>query len=305
MSFFETLKLYLRFKLIGLMQNLKFRLLNNEKFILIEGYPEGDNFGDALNVPLVKFLSGKKVVYSKFINEKTIEKNKKYAVIGSVIQSAKNNTIIWGAGFIKGNIENYPKEPIIHAVRGPKTRELFLQQGIKCPEVYGDPALILPLIYNPKVEKKYTYGLIPHIVDKNSEWIISNSKKDNVLIIDLEIGKNYKKVINELKSCKYIFSSSLHGLIIAYAYDIPCRHIRISDRLIGGNFKFNDFLLSIGKAEREPFLIEKNSLLEEIKAEVDYEKAEINLEQLINCCPFITNNSKEILIKEIKNDKLS
>ena len=303
MTFFDTLRLFLRFKLIAIKQNILFNLFPKDDIILIEGYPEGDNFGDALNVPLVEFLSGKKVIYSKFIGEDKLEKFDKYAVIGSVIQSVKNNTIIWGAGFIKSNIENYPKNPTIYAVRGPKTRELFLKRGIDCPAVYGDPALLLPLIYNPNIEKKYTYGIIPHIVDKDSKWIIDNSKNEDVLIIDLEVGKDYKKVVNELKSCQYIFSSSLHGLIIAYAYGIPCRHIRISDKLIGGNFKFNDFLLSIGKTEREPFLIKNYSNLQEIQNELDFDRADIDLEKLIDCCPFITNKSKEILLKNIYHDK--
>lgn len=303
MTFFDTLRLFLRFKLIAIKQNILFNLLPKDDIILIEGYPEGDNFGDALNVPLVEFLSGKKVLYSKFINEEKIEKFAKYAVIGSVIQSVKNNTIIWGAGFIKEDIEKHPKNPSIQAVRGPKTRKLFLERGINCPEIYGDPALLLPYIYKPFVEKKYKYGLIPHIVDKDSSWILKNSQRKDVLLIDLEVGQDYNKVVDELLSCEFIFTSSLHGLIIAYAYGIPYRHIRISDKIIGGNFKFDDFHLSVNKTVRDPYHINENSELLDIELEADSEPGSIDLDALINSCPFIMEESRSVLYKAKKNDK--
>jgi pyruvyltransferase len=43
-----------------------------------------------------------------------------------------------------------------------------------------------------------------------------------------------------LLSCRIIVSSSLHGLIFAHAYGLPAIWIKLSDRLVGGEFKFHD-----------------------------------------------------------------
>lgn len=42
-------------------------------------------------------------------------------------------------------------------------------------------------------------------------------------------------------SCKCILSSSLHGLIFADALGIPNRRIVLSDEIIGGDLKFDDY----------------------------------------------------------------
>ena len=58
----------------------------------------------------------------------------------------------------------------IHAVRGPLTKAKLDSEGIACPEVFGDLALLMPEIYDPSFKKKYKVGILPHYVDKKNAF---------------------------------------------------------------------------------------------------------------------------------------
>lgn len=103
----------------------------------------------------------------------------------------------------------------VHAVRGPLTRNLILSQGIECPEIYGDPGLLVSKIYKPNFKKKYKLGLIPHYVDKENKYVnyLKNKYPNEVLVIDIQ--SSFKNVIDNINKCEMIASSSLHGVITA------------------------------------------------------------------------------------------
>ena len=112
------------------------------------------NFGDDLNYFIIKWLTGKHILkYDKDIN-----KNKpNLMAIGSIIEwMAYPYSIIWGSGAMYGG--NHPFSHLkseekgsvqVKAVRGPLTRQYLISHGLFCPEIYGDPALLLPLMYYP------------------------------------------------------------------------------------------------------------------------------------------------------------
>jgi pyruvyltransferase len=54
-----------------------------------------------------------------------------------------------------------------------------------------------------------------------------------------------KKFVKQIHECEYILSSSLHGIIIADSYGIPAYHIELSDKIIGGQWKFKDYYESV------------------------------------------------------------
>lgn len=65
----------------------------------------------------------------------------------------RRNTEVWGAGIISENSLLKEKPSKVYAVRGPLTRQRLIKEGIDCPEIYGDPALLIPYYYRPKVTK--------------------------------------------------------------------------------------------------------------------------------------------------------
>jgi pyruvyltransferase len=239
---------------------------------------KNDNWGDALSPHLINLISGKKARY---------DENPycwKHLVIGSILDRADKYSIVWGSGMIAPEALPKNKPFAIHAVRGPITRARLISAGIACPEVYGDPALLLPLYYSPNRNLKWKVGIIPHYSDSTHPWIESARNQDGVRIIDICSG--IYDFVNEVISCDFILSSSLHGLICADAYQIPNRRIKLNSEIIGYDFKFNDYYASMNiksEAAIQPMPDQKaTSIADSIKCF----KSGVDLQQLLSVCPF-------------------
>lgn len=272
------------------------KFLSSDQYIFVDGYPHTKNFGDALGTPIVEFLSHKKVLPSKNISRFLFHllKFRNYAVVGSILQWVKNQSIVWGAGFISDqNIERISVPSTVFAVRGPKSREVYLKNNIPCPEVYGDPALLLPLMYYPEVSKKFKFGIIPHYFDYNHPWINEVRQRKDVLIIDLMVYTDYQLIVNQILSCESILSTSLHGLIVSDAYRIPNLHITLSDKVVGAGFKFEDYYRSVGKT-MQGIINPVHLKLEDL--DFSSQMIRIDLKKLIKACPFIVPEKLVILI---------
>src|SRR5690606_5368238 len=104
-----------------------------------------DNYGDLLSKYLVREISKGLVLKVTYPSSRLYKFFKNYLAIGSIITAAGKNSIVWGAGIIKRN-EHIRKAEFL-AVRGPLTRGRILDLGYQCPEVYGDPAILLPFYF--------------------------------------------------------------------------------------------------------------------------------------------------------------
>lgn len=245
-----------------------------------------NNWGDALNVPLFNFLAQKECDYKSMFGD-GYRGNPHILGIGSILSHAGENTTVWGSGFIQagGRISSAPYK--ICAVRGPRSRERLLRLNFSCPEIYGDPALLYPLIYNPSVEKKYKWGVIPHYIDYKNPFC---STCTDCLVID--IRKPINDVVDQLVQCERIVSSSLHGLIAADAYHIPSTWIRLSDKVVGGNFKFLDYFASVGRSQKKPIVCEGQTFKKieaDLKRTLSKGQIELDLNPLLDNCPVLTD----------------
>ncbi|MFD1294256.1 polysaccharide pyruvyl transferase family protein [Lutibacter holmesii] len=200
------------------------------------------NYGDLIGRYLVEKISGKEVrwvqpsAFSIFNWFSSI-----YVTVGSILTHINKNCIVWGSGIIS-------KEYTISyahflAVRGPQTRKHLIAQGFEVPEIYGDPALLMPSYFNPNIQKKYEYGIIPHYNDMHlvKDWFKGSS---DVFIIDLMTNDVEAKTI-EILSCKKNISASLHGVIVAHAYQIPAVWQKFSDKVFGDDIKYQDYMESV------------------------------------------------------------
>ena len=249
------------------------------------------NWGDDLNVYLLKlitekhiYLANKSVLHNKF-------RLKNYSCIGSIIGFYENKrTEIWGSGFISNQSTIRTKPAKIHSVRGKLTRNMLLSQGIDCPEKYGDPALLVSRYYKAQPIGRYRLGIIPHYVDLSNEIVKRIiSEREDVILIDIAHYDKWTDVCDMVVSCDYIISSSLHGLIVSDSYGIPNIWARFSNKVCGGNFKFLDYFSSVEREEIEPILIDKIDVFDYIEIQIkDKTKcnAKFDLDAILSSCPF-------------------
>lgn len=197
-----------------------------------------ENFGDYLSYEIVQTMLNKKGLSL----DTPIKGTKHLYGIGSIIQGGAQNATIWGSGLKSGNkdfnwLVRLTRKLDVRLVRGPKTREVLIANGYDCPEKYGDPALILPLLYQPKN------------INKNKDYLVVLHHETSLNVKEYlsPICHGYKEFIDELCSAKLVISSSLHGIILAETYGIPA--ILLMDKATNNMFKYNDYYYSTGRYE--------------------------------------------------------
>lgn len=216
--------------------------MSNINLIMYKDTRGDGNFGDELSLIILKYLFNK---YSIPINNISLNKSNKINIvfIGSLLETAinkYNNISILGSG-IRTNKDNLKKNinMKIYSVRGPLTKKHLEEFNYKVNDIFGDPALLLPKFYNPNRVSvcKNKIGIVGHITNYHKYNIIPS----NYILINP--SWNWKKVVDYIYSCDLILSSSLHGIIISDAYNIP--NIWLDEfPLIEGEFKFKDYFLS-------------------------------------------------------------
>lgn len=283
---------------------------NKKGFIPIIGAYGFRNWGDQLNTTLLPLLSGKKPVIVKFSNSNKsiypfanrinkwingrIDDNflERYAAVGSILQWIDiPNVVVWGSGFIYENSRLLKEPKSILAVRGPLSADKISDQYGITTKIFGDPAVLYSLYYKPNIPKKYKLGIIPHYVDyKRIKLNFSNMP--NVKIIDIMSGIN--SVIDDILSCETIASSSLHGLIISEAYNIPTTWIEWIAPSVD-YFKYYDYYSSIN-CDKEMVSLQKSTSIDDIVASSELPSNHINMKKLLSVCPFYDDIGSPIKI---------
>lgn len=198
-------------------------------------YHNANNIGDMLGPIIVDYM-----VKQNSTKKKCRSKN--LLTVGSIIGAFNCNAIVWGSGIMSSERVYYITKKRflikydIRAVRGPLTRNILEKAGYNVPECYGDPAVLMPLIYTPNVEKKYKVSIIRHHSKKCAD------SKYHEISVNIE---DYKMFINEICQSELVISSSLHGIIIAEAYGIPA--IFWNDGMDKQYFKYADWYYSTNR----------------------------------------------------------
>lgn len=198
-----------------------------------------DNVGDLLSLVIYKNML--KIGGVNHCSPKLY--TKRIVSIGSVLSFVSSGkTTVWGTGLMNAEcvaaLAAKKAELDIRAVRGPKTREKLIDSGYTCPRVFGDPAILLPCFYNPTIQKVAgKIVIIPH----HSKFEKYSTQYKNVLDTYTSDWQNF---VREIESAEKVISSSLHGIILAESYGVPC--VWLND-IPDSSFKYEDYYQSTGR----------------------------------------------------------
>lgn len=229
---------------------------------------EGVNFGDDLSRVIVEKILDHEVTYQPLSSHK-----KNLLAAGSILHYAKNKDVIWGSGFRENPLlENRFDHLDVRAVRGPRTREFLLQMGINCPEVYGDPAILMGHLFSEfkKEEPIYDYIIIPNI----GEIHCFIGYKNVVLPTS-----PWDEIVKMMMQSKLVISSSLHGIIVAESFGVQARLLKMT--WIEPLLKYQDYYESTGR----PNFKYATSVQEALKMQGE-EAGYIDIEPLIKSFPW-------------------
>lgn len=178
--------------------------------------------------------------------------------------------LVWGSGFISADPKqdvHVDRGPIVwRGVRGPLSRALLLaRHGVHTP-VIRDPALLVPSLLpccsgdagglyprgvtHQPAPSSFNVVFVLHAVDVDAFKASPMYRK----LVATHPGRvacvsnvnSFQAAIADLWSGKRVVASSLHAVILAHAYGIPVLPVRVSDKVLGGDWKFQDHYFSVG-----------------------------------------------------------
>jgi hypothetical protein len=188
------------------------------------------NFGDTLTPALLERVAGIRATWTEARNAEII-------VVGSILTMIPplfRGTVL-GAGKAD-NVRNVNlSQARVLALRGQLTAD-----GVQATPGYalGDPGLLADMLLDERPEPIHDLGVVPHWQDRTLL-----KRYPNAFHIDPK--RPALDVVRDIADCKRIVSSSLHGIIVADALELPRRWETFMG-VQGGGFKFHDYASAWG-----------------------------------------------------------
>ncbi|MCF4122239.1 polysaccharide pyruvyl transferase family protein [Antribacter sp. KLBMP9083] len=167
--------------------------------------------------------------------------------VGSVLHLARDGDVVWGSG-VNGKVD-----PAAHrfshldvrAARGPRTRAFLRTRGVDVPEVFGDPALLLPQLVPALREWSASKTRQVTAVPNLNEWHLWRSAP-----AVLSPRANVWHCLRTIAASERVIASSLHGIVVAEALGIPATLIASP---IESPFKYHDYFEGTGREMPAPY----------------------------------------------------
>jgi hypothetical protein len=95
--------------------------------------------------------------------------------------------------------------------------------------------------------------------------------------------------LENLAGCESVASSSLHGLIFAEALQVPNVWIELSDKVLGGGFKFRDWFSVVEMPQLEPDVPRSTDEMIRLTERATLHGMRIEVDSLINSFPQLSS----------------
>lgn len=210
--------------------------------MILKYFANPANAGDTYNLDYLRFFLQK----FNYAATSYMELPGSIMFSGSMIDYLPADGLCCGLGLIHPN--RIPKMPLrqVISVRGPLTlhhcatalphkRLLMADPGVLAGEVFAREldGIVANTVFD---------GVIPHYADKPHAWKLQSTQSLSVIDIQTPAAQ----VLQAIKRCRHVYSSSLHGIIFAHAVGVPATWVEFSDDVVGEGFKFYDYYLSLG-----------------------------------------------------------
>ena len=242
------------------------------------------NFGDWLSPALCMNLSGREIVHAQ-------PEHCELLAIGSILGRLghgwfSHKTTVWGSGFIADQSPVSSKHRYC-AVRGHRTAALL--KGVSVDSL-GDPGLLCGRLLpdHASIPKQHPIGVIPHYKDREHPSVAAFlAAHPGAAMID--VFAEPTDVLRRVAQCEFVISSSLHGLVVSDAFQVPNAWVEISGPLRGDRFKFGDYYSVFGIRDSQPLQLTagiNRETVSELAKRYERPGLEVIQRGLISCFPF-------------------
>ena len=199
-----------------------------------------NNFGDLLGPLIVA-----RILDRARLDQTETSVRGKLLTVGSVMHFARSGDVVWGTGVngkIPASFHRYQSLDV-RAVRGPLTRRYLQARGIEVPEVYGDPALLLALLFPELVAlstvKTTSVLVVPNLNDARPSG--GGEPGQHWLDPRTEVMASLRRIVQS----ELVVGSSLHAVVVAEAFGIPARRVHSPAE---SSFKYEDYYEGTGRS---------------------------------------------------------
>ncbi|GLS77476.1 exopolysaccharide glucosyl ketal-pyruvate-transferase [Oharaeibacter diazotrophicus] len=200
------------------------------------------NLGDALSPVIVAMMAGMPVEHVPFRSRRP-----RLGAVGTVGHLFHGGAVaFWGTG-ASPHLDPFAteKRPYVRppdtrvalaAMRGPFSRAVLGEGAVPADAVFGDPLWLLPR-FHPAPPKRWDLGVVVHLSELVSTAVDAGPRPDFLrYAVPASLGDRVRVIttttevsvaalrarLDEILACRRIVSTSLHGLVFAESYGIPC-----------------------------------------------------------------------------------
>ncbi|WP_400766586.1 hypothetical protein [Methylosinus sporium] len=193
--------------------------------------------------------------------------------------------------------EELQRHCVFLGARGPLTRDAL---GLPAETPLGDPALLLPLLYAPRIDPGLADKSIcvPHFLEpKSDRRLIEETGVD--LVVRPNIAASFdaiRRAIDQIVSARFVLCGALHAAILRCAYNLPFGYF--DSGYVDVPFKWDDFAGSIGVGARFASNLPQGEAYyaEDLAGKI----RKPDLLALLDCAPIIAPRALRARAKELK-----